>query len=303
MNKFNRYKVNCSEISDLMSREQGNNPPTEAEYNEFFKILAKDLIYVTDIQKKKVQDIIRKAVEYEKYPLSNTAKKNVYKHYAYAQFGVSKVQNGSKIPLQLEKGEVCEPSAIKLLSKIDGTEYVKNQKLVKNKFFKGIPDIILYEGDKIIGVKDIKIPVDLISFLERIDGDYLSEDRWEMLGYLDILGIKEGEICYCLVDMPKEVINQQLKEAKERYILNGYTAQHIKKLIKNLEKSMVYDYIPEEKRVHRFTVSRQNYFTSQMHKRVKMVREKMWLLHEKFEKGLYLPEKEIQLLLENSSLT
>lgn len=303
MNKFNRYKVNCSEIADLMSREQGNNPPTEADYNEFFKILAKDFIYLTDIQKKKVQDIIRKAVDYEKYPLSNTAKKNVYKHYAYAQFKVSKISNGGKVPIQLDKGEVSEPSAIQLLSKIDGVEYVKNEKLITNKFFKGIPDIILYEGDKIVGVKDIKVPVDLISFLERVDGDYLSDDRWEMLGYLDILGLKEGEICYCLVDMPQDVINQKLIEAKEKYISYGYTSQHIGKLLKNIEKSMVYDYIPEEKRVCRFTVSRQSYFTGQIHKRVKMIRERIGLLHEKFEKGLYLPEKEQQLLLKNSSLT
>lgn len=218
-------------------------------------------------------------------------RKNIYKHYAYARFGASKVSKGGKTPIQLEKGEVAEPDAIRFLSKIDKVEYQKNEKLFQNAFFKGIPDIILYEKEKIVGVKDIKVPTDLISFLERFDGDELIDDRWQMLAYLDILDLKTGEICYVLVDMPEEVRKARIKEAEDRYIAFGYTQDHIKKLLKNLERSMVYDYIPEEKRVVRFEITRQGYFTNQMHKRVKNVRERIKNLHEKFEdSGITLHE-------------
>ncbi len=287
---FNRYKVNCSEVGELLSNERGFKVATNDDWNEFRRILDKGPETITDRQSQILKDHVFRAIDSENPPLAMLAKKNIYKHYAYARFGASKVSKGGKTPIQLDKGEVAEPDAIRLLSKIDGTVYQKNETLFSNPYFKGIPDILLYEGDKVIGIKEIKVPIDLISFLERIDGDHLSDDRWELLSYLDVLGLKTGEICYVLVDMPKDVRDAKAKEAKERYVSYGYTEDHIKKLLKNLEKSMMYNYIPEEKRVRRFTVSRQGYFTKQMHARVKVVRQRMADLHEKFENGLFLLE-------------
>jgi hypothetical protein len=290
MKKFNRYKPNCSEVGDLMSNEQGFKSVSPDDWNEFRRILDKGPETITDRQSQSLRDHVFRTVNSENPPLALTAKKHVYKHYAYARFGASQVSKGGKTPIQLDKGEVAEPDAIKLLSKIDGVEYQKNDKLFENKFFKGKPDVVLYENDKIIGVKEIKVPIDLISFFERLDGDHLPEDKWELLAYMDILGLKTGEICYVLVDMPKNVRDAKIKEAKDRYTALGYTPDHISRLVKNLEKSMTYDYIPEEKRVVRFNVTRQGYFTTQMHKRVRTIRERMTNLHEKFEKGLFLLE-------------
>lgn len=283
MINFKRYKVNATELPDLMSNEKGFKPMTEDAWAEFLKIINKGKQYVTPNQVDEIRDYVFRAIDSDNPQLSALSKKSIYQHYAYARFGASKVSKGGKVPVQLDKGEVAEPDAVKFLSKIDGIEYVKNEKLFSNSYFKGIPDIILYENEKIIGVKDIKVPIDLIAFFERLDGESLADDRWQMLAYLDILDIPTGEICYVLVDMPDSVRKARIKEYEDRYIAFGYTPEHIKKLIKNLERSMIYDYIPEDKRVVRFKISRQGYLTNLMHRRVKNVRARMQNLHTKFE--------------------
>lgn len=283
MGKFSRYKVNCSELPELMAREQGTSLPTESDTDEFFRILQKDEVDVSDTMVGKIQRYVSRVAEHDKFGLSGSIKKVLYKHYAYSQFGASKISNGGEGLIQLEKGEAAEPDAIKLLSKRDGVEYVKNERLYQNRWFRGVPDILIKDGKKVVGVKDIKVPLDLPSFLERFDGDALRDDRWEMLAYLDILGLKEGEICYCLVNMPDRIIESRLAYYKERLLSQGVSDSHISKNLKQIEESMRYDYIPEELRIKRFTVTRQKYFTKQFHDRVKLVRQRLNRLHEKFQ--------------------
>jgi hypothetical protein len=291
MKNLKRYKVNATHLPDLMGSEKSFRTMTDNDWEDFLRIVNKGKQYVTQNQIREIQDYAFRVIDSETPPLSAISKRAIYQHYCYARFGASKVSKGGKTPVSLDKGEVAEPDAIKLLSKIDGIEYQKNEKLFSNAFFKGIPDIILYDGDKIVGTKSIKVPIDLISFLERFDGDHLPDDRWEVLAYLDILGIKSGEICYVLVDMPENVRNARIKEAEAKYISFGYTPDHIKKLLKGIERSMVYDYIPEDKRIVRFEINRQGYFTNMMHKRVKVARDRIIKLHDKFENsGLTLPE-------------
>lgn len=276
-----------------MSREQGNNPPTENDMNEFLKIIQKDMVDITERQRATVLEIVSKAVNYDNYSLSATSKKSIYQHYAYSQYGISKVSLTSDKPLQLDKGEVAEPDAIKLLSSIDGVEYVKNTTLYSNRFFKGIPDIVLFNGDKIVGVKDVKVPLDFISFLERVDGDLLKDDAWEMRGYLDILDLKEGEVCYCLVDMPDQYKDKRLAEHQDRMLLQGFTKEHIRRRIRQISKSMMYDYIPDEFRIRKFPVHRKPYFTAQAHRKVKVLRAKLAQLHDKFTNAVPLLETEL----------
>ena len=292
--RFSRYQVNASQLHELISREQGSNPPTEKDLEEFLRILEKDSIDITEPQKNKLQQFVTKTLAYDNYSLSGTIRKAIYRHYSYIRYGIGKVSLGNITPMQLEKGEVAEPAAIKLLSQVDGIEYDKNEQMFHNTFFKGVPDIILKEDDKIIGVKDVKVSFDLPSFLERVDGDSIKDDRWEMVAYMDILNLKEGELCYCLVNMPDRMKEQKLKEYRERLVLLGITTDHIRRKLKQVEKSMVYDFLPPEKRVRRFMVTRKSYFIRQARDRVKLVREALGKLHDKFENSVdLLPNDEL----------
>lgn len=294
MSRFDRYKVNCSELPELMSREQGNTPPSEKDVEDFFRVMEKNLMDITEPQKNKIQQFVTKTLNYDSYPMSATIRKAIYRHYSYIRYGIGKVSLGNKMPLQLEKGEVAEPAAINLLSQVDGIQYVKNETLYSNTLFKGVPDIILESAGKIIGVKDVKVSFDLPNFLERVEGDSVKDDRWEMMAYMDILDLKEGEICYCLVNMPDRMKEEKLREYRERLVLLGITSDHIRRKLKQVEKSMVYDFLPPEKRVRRFMVSRKPYFIRQARDRVKLVRGLLGKLHDKFENSVIsLPNEDL----------
>lgn len=290
--KYYRYKVNASDVSDLMSAEQGNSPVSESDFEKFLSAVQKNMVDITELQKKLIRDVVYKTANYDSNSISLSIRKSIYEYYAYSRYGAGKVSLTGDKPIQFDKGEVAEPDAIQLLSRIDGVRYQKNETLHSNKFFKGIPDILIMEGEKIVGVKDIKVPLDLPSFLERVDGDYLKDDAWEMRAYLDILGLQKGEICYCLVNLPPAYRKRRLDEHRIRMELLGYEQTRIKRRLKQIEKSMVYDYIPEEFRVRRFTVERKSWFTTQMRKRVSVIRDRLQLLHEKFENPVNLLPKE-----------
>lgn len=291
MKRFSTYKVNASDLSDLMSYEHGNDPATDDDFKEMLRISDKSMVDITEKQKSTIHQIVKQISSYDNNSLSSTTKKSIYQHYAYSQYKAGKVSQSGDKPLTLDKGEIAEPDAVKLLSTLDGVEYSKNTEVFQNKFFKGIPDILIKnENSNIVGVKEIKIPIDLPSYLERVDGDCLKDDAWELRAYLDILGISEGEICYCLVNLPEKNRKKKLDENKERMELSGYNTDYIKKRLKQIERSMIYDYIPNELKVTRFTVTRKNYFTSQAHKRVKLLRQRLTQLHEKFTNPLTLVE-------------
>ena len=124
--KYSRYKVNASEVVELMSREQGVSKPSDEDLQEFFKILEKKEVDITDSQIDKLQKYVLRTTSYDSYPLSKTARKAIYKHYAYAEYGMSKVSNGGTTAIQLEKGSMGEPAAIELLNKLDNANYTKN---------------------------------------------------------------------------------------------------------------------------------------------------------------------------------
>lgn len=274
-----------------MAREQGVNPPTEKQFSDFLSILQKDIKDITVPMQEKLQRFVIKTVEYNDYPISIGFKRSLYEQYAYAMYGVNRVSNTRFVPLRLEKGEVAEPAAIALLSKIDGVEYVKNEKIFTNKYFKGIPDIVLEENGQIIGVKDTKVSFDLPTFLERVDNDSLKDDRWQMMAYMDVLGLKEGEIVYCLVDMPEQIKELRLREHEERMIDIGISKEHIKNRLKQIRNSMEYDYIPDELKIKRFKVERKPWFIRQIRDRVRLVRKELYDLDLKFQKkDIFLTE-------------
>jgi hypothetical protein len=288
--KYSRYKVNCSEVVDLMSREQGVSQPSDNELIDFLKILDKKEVDITDKQIDTLQKFVLRTTTYDNYSLSASARKAIYKHYSYSEYGLSKVSNGGTNAIQLEKGSMGEPSAIELLNKLDNANYTKNEKTFSNRYFKGKPDILIMEGEKVVGIKEVKIPIDLPSFLEVFDTDAYRDDRWQVLAYLDIFDLKEAELCYCLVNMPPTIKQLRLQENEERLLRMGVAKDQISKRLKQIAASMEYDSIPEDKRVVRFKITRKSYFTKQMHQRVKVLRERMAKLHESFQKSLILDE-------------
>jgi hypothetical protein len=100
-----------------------------------------------------------------------------------------------------------------------------------------------------------------------------------------LTGATEGEVAYCLVSMPEEIINSEKKRIF--YLMNPATEQNPEYLaaIDKLENNMIFDEIPEEERVVRFKVERDEAVIQRIYERVRRCRE--WLAEfEKLHTGL-----------------
>lgn len=289
---ISKLKINCASISPLISRPKGNNPPTEKEWKEFFQYVSREYCDITERQKFITREIVSKAIDYDPEKLSDTVRAELCKIYSYEVYGKSALNAGGTKPFTLDKGNLAEPDAIKLLSRLDGVEYVKNQRLISNRWFKGIPDILIGKYKKYVtAVKEIKTSYDLPAFLSLLNKPCESDNIWQMTGYLDILQLDEGEICHCLVNMPESMIKDEEKRVADRCQKLNLEEAEVEKRLFQLKASMVYDEIPEELRVVRFTVTKDKVRIRMAHDRVKLAR--VWLkeLHESFQKSINLVSK------------
>ena len=96
---------------------------------------------------------------------------------------------------------------------------------------------------------------------------------------------KEAEVCYCLVNMPEEIINGE----KNRIFraMNPATEENAdyKRVINKLVNNMTFDEIPITERVVRFKVERDEAVIEKIYSRVNECRN--WLLEfEKIHLGL-----------------
>lgn len=109
----------------------------------------------------------------------------------------------------LDSGKAREDDSIKLLSKIDSREYKKNTSERRyNEFVEGDCDILCM--DKII---DIKSSWDIYTFLPHILEDDIKNRLYEYQGiaYCELYGVDKFELCYCLVDMPNELLQDEYR--------------------------------------------------------------------------------------------
>lgn len=259
-----------------MGRPKGVYPPTEKEMKECFGYLSREYSDLTERQKYIAREVMTKAINYDPDVLSDTAKNEICEIYAYEQYGKYSLSAGGKMPLTMDKGTIAEDESIKLLSKIDGIEYSKNKRVIANRYFKGIPDILVGQYRKYItGVKDVKTVFDLPEFLSLVDAPPRKNDVWQMMGYLDILGIESGEVCYCLVNMPESMMIQEEERLRAKYTALDIEEAQIQRKLAAVKFSMVYDDIPEQMRVVRHTIQRDSIKLREAHSRVTLARK--WL--------------------------
>ena len=152
---FTNFKMNCSQLGNLMGNARDNKPPTQAEIKKLFNIIGRDFGELTPAMKNTAREILTKGIDYEPGRPSDKILSDIILIYAYEMYGKSKVSKGNDSQHQLEKGTMAEPESIKFLSRMDGIEYVKNEELFENKWFKGIPDVLVKDANgKILKIID-----------------------------------------------------------------------------------------------------------------------------------------------------
>jgi hypothetical protein len=143
-----------------------------------------------------------------------------------------------------DKGNVCEPDSIKLLSEIDGVEYVKNMKHFSNDYLFGTPDIV---SPILI---DIKTSWDIWTFK---NAELKKEYYWQLQCYMWLTDFKTSQLIYTLVNTPEYIIQAEQKRAWNNLIYKE-AIRGIDEVEFNDEiaKNLTYDDIPKELRVKRF---------------------------------------------------
>ncbi len=168
--------------------------------------------------------------------LSETTKDKLREIWIEEEYGrVKEVSNKFT-----EKGIVCEDESITLLNTVKGKSLTKNIVELGNEYFTGTPDLI--DGE----IWDIKTSWDIWTFMKSTENAANKSYAYQILGYLDLTGLRTGHIAYCLVDTPPIFIRD------ETYKLSFTMTEESKEFKEKeaqIKKNMTFADIPKEKRV------------------------------------------------------
>lgn len=261
--------IRCSCIGKIMADGKGS-VLTEKQAETILELQAKDLR--TPKQEETLQLLIAKR---DAPPtLGDTAISYLKEVYVYEKYGKEPV-GGAERSKYTMKGKLVEDDSIMMLSRIDSQTYTKNDVRFRNEYLQGEPDIIVSEDGKAVKIIDIKSSYDFATLLANIGSPLNPLYKYQVQGYMALTGALEAEICYCLVNMPQEIVNAEKK--KIFYALNATTEEspEFKAKIERLENSMTFDEVPIKERVVRFPVPRDEEMINKIYNRVLMSRK--WL--------------------------
>lgn len=234
-----------------------------------------------------------KALELVKHddPLSTTAKSHLKKLYGYQKYGkwCAASDKGTKYT---NKGTIAENDSLALLSIVKGVNLVKNEERVNNDFLTGIPDAFIGESIHKAGyIIDVKTSWDIETFLINLGRPLYSLYWWQIQGYLAITGAEVGEVAYCLVNTPQSLINNEIYKLKDR--MDVVTDQDPAFLAKEKEliNNLMFDDMPEQDRVLRFLVERDDAAIEKVYHRVKQCREYLKEVEEMHKEGVFLAKE------------
>ncbi len=268
--RINRLKFHSSQVWSLMTNSKDNSPLTEWQLMKLEEYLTRDKP-LTDRMQADLLWISKKAANYNPKKLAATAKRVLLEIYAWDKYK-KKTLKFSEEAVSAQKGQVAEVESINLLSEIDGRQYVKNERRYVNKYLTGIPDVVYkVKGKK--RVIDVKTCLDVVSFLENIEKELSWQYFFQLLSYLELVGAKEGEICFCLVNMPPEMIDQQIRKIRAKSFLAGNSDERTEEIVNEFKTSMYFDDIPIKRRVIRFKVKADPDLMRDVYERVQLARD------------------------------
>ncbi|MBK9223359.1 MAG: hypothetical protein IPO16_14750 [Saprospiraceae bacterium] len=162
-----------------------------------------------------------------------------------------------------DKGNLVEQDSIDFIA--DQLNYgmlFKNEKSFENDYLKGTPDIIT--RDTII---DAKNSWDCFTFPileDKINKDYYLQGQ----GYMDLVGIENYKLVYCLTDTPEDLI---IKEAQ--YDCNKKGIDLDDKILNNFIKAMTYKGTDNLLKIKVYEFKKDQELINSIYERVEQCRE------------------------------
>lgn len=188
---------------------------------------------------------------------------------------IAKTYNRRKdvVTKYIEKGLLNEETSIDYASLLHNELYEKNLNLFANDYLTGTPDIITDTH-----VVDVKSSYDIFTFMKA---DLTDIYYYQLLCYMELTGVKQGRLIYCLTDAPEATIQRELKTAKWQL-----QKDNVSELEEKLRREMCYQDIPLKDKVKVFEVEYDGEEISRLYKKIEKART--------YYTGLSLNPKQLQ---------
>ncbi len=193
--------------------------------------------------------------------LSQTAKTYIEEQVIQDKYGIKK-QFYSRYT---DKGILVEDDAIKLVSDILDLGFTwKNEDHFSNDFMTGTPDV---NTDTVL--LDVKSSWDATTF-PFFATEIPTKDYWfQLQGYMELTNKTESLLCYCLVNTPEEMVEDEVRRAH----WNANLLEESIDLRDEVQKRHNFDHIPDNRRVKVFEVKKDEAVIEAIKERVELCRD------------------------------
>ena len=193
--------------------------------------------------------------------LSQTAKTYIEEQVIQDKYGIKK-QFYSRYT---DKGILVEDDAIKLVSDILDLGFTwKNEDHFTNDWMTGTPDV---NTDTVL--LDVKSSWDATTF-PFFATEIPTKDYWfQLQGYMELTNKTESLLCYCLVNTPEEMVEDEVRRAH----WNANLLEESIDLRDEVQKRHNFDHIPDNRRVKVFEVKKDEAVIEAIKERVELCRE------------------------------
>lgn len=195
---FTNQLFRCSQLGKLMvGVKPALTPKQEETLTELEakmkagKITDKQIITYGDLLSKK----------HQKTDLSASVKTHLSDIHKNVFFG----RDNAITSKYLDKGLQVEEKSISLYTRVTGKLFVKNEQHFANDFIKGTPDNV--QGK----IRDIKSSWSFQTFPLHASETPTKDYEWQVQGYMELTGLKEAELVYCLIDTPFKLVDDELR--------------------------------------------------------------------------------------------
>jgi len=176
--------------------------------------------------------------------LSQTAKSYIQELVLEHKYGIKKEFSSR----YTDKGLQCEDEAITLVNNVLGLSFIfKNEEHFANDFITGTPDVNTNEI-----LLDVKCSYEAHTFpffeTEIPTKDYF----YQLQGYLWLTGKTEALLCYCLINTPLEIVEDEVRREHWKHKVIDEDLE----IREYVEKKHNFDQIPDNRKVKVFKVER-----------------------------------------------
>lgn len=193
--------------------------------------------------------------------LSETAKTYIQDLFKERELGIFKDFSSR----YTDKGIENEDEAIQMASEVLNWEFVtKNETRFNNEWLTGEPDVLTETL-----LADIKCSWNGITF-PMFDDKLKNKDYyWQMQGYMLLTDMPQAELVYCLTNTPFQIVEDEVRRAHWKLNLIDEDLD----VREAVQASHNFDHIPNELRVKRFIVEKDEQAFEKIKEKVKLARE------------------------------